>query len=300
MSFRLLDRVDAVRRADLPKLLEKARGARYESGERARQIVKKVKLETTRYFDLLKLWTNNFSTEASRMLNQMTGYETCEKLKNQVLDADSRYRILKEDLQKSRKTFDTAIEARSKSQKELNALLQRKQAWLDDDLLRFTELYRQEMRLEQAELEARSRNESLDQEVDRAHQLLMDSIRERYQEEQLWSDKIRRISTFGTFSLMGLNLILFLLIQLYIEPRKRQQLLNNFELIVAEHIESATRDIKASSGFQLVPKNQKRNDEAIARTNGRFKVNYWEDFSKGACMTLGVGILWKVIDRFVG
>src|SRR5205823_4518096 len=90
----------------------------------------------------------------------------------------------------------------------------------------FTELYRREMSLDQKEFETKIGNEILEKQVDQAHQDLINAMRERNQEEQLWSDKIRRASTFGTFGLMCLNVLLFLVLQLWIEPRKRRKLVN--------------------------------------------------------------------------
>lgn len=87
------------------------------------------------------------------------------------------------------------------------------------------------MQLEQDEYESKAENEVLEKKVDQAHQDLINAMRERYQEEQLWSDKIRRTSTFGTFGLMFVNFLLFLVLQMYIEPRKRRRLVN--EVIAA-------------------------------------------------------------------
>lgn len=163
-----------------------------------------------------------------QLINQVTGYETCERLRRGVQEADCDFQRLKDELHQARHTFAVAIQSRSQCQKDLNSLLQRKQSWSDEDLHRFTELYRKEMRLEQGEAEAKASHQQLETAVDRAHHRLMDTLRERYQEEQLWSDKIRRVSTYGTISLMALNVVLFLLIQLVLEPRKRQRLLDRF------------------------------------------------------------------------
>ncbi|CAJ0639126.1 10751_t:CDS:2 [Entrophospora sp. SA101] len=51
----------------------------------------------------------------------------------------------------------------------------------------------------------------------------------RYHEEQVWSDKIRSASTYGTISLILLNFILFICVQTVFEPRKRQKLADKFE-----------------------------------------------------------------------
>merc|ERR1719215_1139114 len=38
----------------------------------------------------------------------------------------------------------------------------------------------------------------------------MDTVRTRYHEEQIWQDKWRVVSTYGTWLLIGMNSILFL------------------------------------------------------------------------------------------
>ncbi len=63
----------------------------------------------------------------------------------------------------------------------------------------------------------------------------MNSMRERYQQEQLWSDKIRKMSTYGTFGLLTFNLILFIMIQFVFEPRKRKRLLDELLKVIDEN-----------------------------------------------------------------
>ena len=56
----------------------------------------------------------------------------------------------------------------------------------------------------------------------------------RYHEEQIWSDKIRRASTWGTFALMGVNVVLFIVVQIGLEPWRRKRLVRGFEEKVKE------------------------------------------------------------------
>lgn len=67
-------------------------------------------------------------------------------------------------------------------------------------------------------------------------------ISARYHEEQIWSDKIRRASTWGTWVLMGFNMFLFLVVQLGLEPWKRKRLVGSFE----DKVKSALEDDKES------------------------------------------------------
>ncbi len=59
----------------------------------------------------------------------------------------------------------------------------------------------------------------------------------RYHEEQIWSDKIRRMSTWGTWGLMGINILLFVVFQIGVEPWRRKRLVKGFEDKVMEALE---------------------------------------------------------------
>ncbi|KAK4055919.1 hypothetical protein OIO90_003176 [Microbotryomycetes sp. JL221] len=56
-----------------------------------------------------------------------------------------------------------------------------------------------------------------------------DSILERYHEEQVWSDKIRSMSTYGSLVITGLNVLLFAVTILLVEPWKRRRLVEGVE-----------------------------------------------------------------------
>jgi sensitive to high expression protein 9 len=66
---------------------------------------------------------------------------------------------------------------------------------------------------------------------------LSTSILRRYHEEQIWSDKIRRMSTWGTWGLMGVNVLIFLVFQFGFEPWRRRRLVRGFEEKVHEALE---------------------------------------------------------------
>ena len=107
--------------------------------------------------------------------------------------------------------------------------------WTGEDVTRFTELYRLEHDHSRAEITAKERYQQAEKQMDREYMALAQSIMERYHEEQLWSDKIRSVSTYGTWALMVVNLILFVAVQIVFEPLKRKRLTNRFEdLLVAK------------------------------------------------------------------
>ena len=115
--------------------------------------------------------------------------------------------------------------------------MQRKHAWTPTDLERFTELYRSDHANEQAEATAQEQLASAEKTAEEAAAQLSRSILARYHEEQIWSDKIRRMSTWGTWGLMGVNVLLFLLFQVAVEPWRRRRLVKGFEEKVLEALQ---------------------------------------------------------------
>lgn len=81
---------------------------------------------------------------------------------------------------------------------------------------------------------AKERLEFIERKAEEAASRLSASILARYHEEQIWSDKIRRMSTWGTWGLMGVNVLLFLVFQVLVEPWRRKRLVTGFEEKVTE------------------------------------------------------------------
>lgn len=141
------------------------------------------------------------------------------------------------NLQKAREAYSNAISQRSSSQREVNELLQRKHAWTPDDLERFTALYRSDHANEQSESSAQEGLVVAERQAEEATAKLSASILARYHEEQIWSDKIRRMSTWGTWGLMAVNVLLFFVFQIGVEPWRRKRLVKGFEDKVMEALE---------------------------------------------------------------
>ncbi|OZJ03110.1 hypothetical protein BZG36_03377 [Bifiguratus adelaidae] len=171
----------------------------------------------------------------SKAINELTGYNHIEKVKEAVVKRSESFNASRQSLQEAKEAYHATIEARSKTQREINELLQRKHTWTAEDVTRFTELYRLEHVHTQDEKLAKDTYQSAEKQMDREYMDLTKSIMERYHEEQIWSDKIRSVSTYGTWALMILNILLFVAVQTIFEPRKRTKLTERFEeLLVAK------------------------------------------------------------------
>ena len=174
---------------------------------------------------------------AGQRLNDLTGYTGIEALKHAIERQEAHAEETKQALGAAKAAYAGAIAQRSASQREVNELLQRKHAWGAADLERFTALYRSDHANERAEAEAREALARAERAAEEAAATLARTILARYHEEQIWSDKIRRMSTWGTWGLMGVNVLLFLIFQVAVEPWRRQRLVKGFEEKVQEALE---------------------------------------------------------------
>ncbi|KAL8970610.1 MAG: hypothetical protein Q9197_003731 [Variospora fuerteventurae] len=176
-------------------------------------------------------------------LNTLTGYTPIESLKSSIAAQESHLQDTRSALIAARSAYSQAIKQRSASQREVNELLQRKHMWSPTDLERFTALYRSDHANELHETQTHDALIKAEKEAEEAGQLLSESILKRYHEEQIWSDKIRRMSTWGTWGLMGVNVLLFLIFQIGVEPWRRGRLVRGFEEKVKEALE---REVKVN------------------------------------------------------
>lgn len=166
---------------------------------------------------------------ATRALNDVTGYSSIQQLKNSISIMENKLTNAKKERALVKAEYAKAIELRTASQKQLNELLQRKSTWSPKDLEKFTELYKNDSLNVQNEKRLKEQVKKIEAEEENITDNLYRAILTRYHEEQIWSDKIRRTSTWGTFILMGFNLVLFLIFQLLLEPWKRRRLTGSFE-----------------------------------------------------------------------
>ncbi|KAL7932945.1 Mdm33 family domain-containing protein [Trichoderma chlorosporum] len=168
---------------------------------------------------------------ASQKLNEITGYTGIEaiKVENEQLEtglAEAQARV-----RAARQAYKTSNTKRASTQREVTTLLARKDTWTPTDLERFTELYRTDHVLEGEVVTAQETLTEAESDEQKLSQKLSAGILKRYHEEQIWSDRIRRASTWGTWGLMGMNFVLFVVLQFVAEPWKRKRLVKG---VVAE------------------------------------------------------------------
>lgn len=142
----------------------------------------------------------------------------------------------------AKEEYTNAVSTRASRQRQVNDLLQRKSTWTDNDVLAFTKLVREDHASAAAELSAKSNLEQAEAAVDVEFGRLMRAILDRYHEEQVWSDKIRSVSTYGSLAALVANMVVFVLAIVLVEPWKRKRLAQTFERRITE-MSAETREL---------------------------------------------------------
>ncbi|VDB85564.1 unnamed protein product [Peniophora sp. CBMAI 1063] len=172
--------------------------------------------------------------KAGGEINRATGYNEIDALKKRVTEQEARMAATRTAAREAKEAFEAAVRRRSSSQKEVNDLLQRKSTWSEADVGRFTELVRVDHSTEQEEARAKAAAEAAEEAVEREFSLFMRAILDRYHEEQVWSDKIRSVSSYGSLAAIGINVLVFITAIIFVEPWKRKRLAQTFERKVEE------------------------------------------------------------------
>lgn len=186
---------------------------------------------------------------ASQTLNDLTGYSAIEAFKAHNAQLETDLAAAQQTLRHARAHYKAVNAQRASTQREVTTLLARKDTWSPTDLERFTTLYRQDHELETAVQEASGALTEAEAEEARLSQALNNGILRRYHEEQIWSDRIRRQSTWGTWGLMGVNVLLFLVLQFVAEPWKRNRLMKGIaaeEKAALEAVRKELEDVKGA------------------------------------------------------
>ncbi|KZT73847.1 hypothetical protein DAEQUDRAFT_661330 [Daedalea quercina L-15889] len=202
-------------------------------------------------------------SQLGKEVNKMTGYGEIEELKRRVAAQEERIEAVRRESREAKEAYDAAVRRRATSQREVNDLLQRKSSWSDEDVVRFTELVRKDHLHEQEEVRAKLAASGAEDAVEREFSELMRVILNRYHEEQAWSDKIRSASTYGSLAVMGVNMLVFLLAIVFVEPWKRRRLAQTFERKVEEM--SAENAAMLESKAEALAKRMEAQDRVLSQ-----------------------------------
>ncbi|KAJ4342639.1 sensitivity to high expression protein she9 [Didymella glomerata] len=183
----------------------------------------------------------------TQKVNTYTGtdYSGVEALRREIQEQEKLVKARRLAIDSTKEALDAALEQQAASQKEVVALLERKHSWSSSDLERYMSLIRSEHLNDKAVREAKDAVDAAESALEDARSYLEKRERAQYHEEQIWSDTIRRNSTWVTFGLMGVNIFLLLLSLLILEPYRRRRMVRE--------IKSALEAQQATSEAALAP-----------------------------------------------
>lgn len=181
---------------------------------------------------------------ATQTINDLTGYSAIEAIKRRNSELERELAAAQRRLREARQAYKTLTAHRAATQREVTTLLARKDAWSPPDVERFTTLYRSDHELEARVAAAAAELTEAEADEARLSGELNAGILKRYHEEQIWSDRIRRQSTWGTWGLMGVNVVLFLVLQFVAEPWRRRRLMRG----IAEHEAAIMDEVRRELG----------------------------------------------------
>ncbi|KAH6995646.1 Mdm33 family-domain-containing protein [Ilyonectria sp. MPI-CAGE-AT-0026] len=203
--------------------------------------------EMTQKFSSIMDNLQSRAINATQTLNDITGYTGIEIIKVQNAELETALAEAHERVRHCRQAYKTSNSKRAQTQREVTTLLARKDTWSPFDLERFTELYRTDHVLEGEVVTSQEALTDAEVEEQSLSQRLNAGILKRYHEEQIWSDRIRRASTWGTWGLMGMNFLLFVVLQFVAEPWKRRRLVRGVvaeEKEVLQEVRSQLEEVK--------------------------------------------------------
>ncbi|PSN62016.1 hypothetical protein BS50DRAFT_460505, partial [Corynespora cassiicola Philippines] len=173
----------------------------------------------------------------TQKVNTYTGtdYSGIEALRKEIKEQEKLVKARRLAIEEAKEALDAAHAQQASSQKEVVALLERKHSWSAADLERYMSLIRSEHVNDQAVREAKEAVSTAENALEESRTQLERRERAQYHEEQIWSDTIRRNSTWVTFGLMGLNIFLLLLSLIVLEPWRRRRMVREIKNALEAH-----------------------------------------------------------------
>ncbi|KAF2149007.1 hypothetical protein K461DRAFT_232293 [Myriangium duriaei CBS 260.36] len=173
---------------------------------------------------------------AGQRVNTYTGtdYSGIETLRRQIVEQEQQLKGRLASVNAARDAHTAAHAEQVASQKEVVSLLERKTSWSPSDLDRYTSLIRSEHLHEQSVVSAKQALAAAEKELEEARAELERKERKQYHEEQIWSDTIRRNSTWVTFGLMGFNILLLIANIGIFEPWRRRRMVREVKAALDE------------------------------------------------------------------
>ncbi|GAB7330818.1 hypothetical protein MBLNU13_g02359t1 [Cladosporium sp. NU13] len=176
------------------------------------------------------------ATAASQQINTYTGtdFSGIEALRTEIVAQEKQVKLRHAAVNTQKDRHMEAHVKQASSQKEIVSLLERKSSWSPSDLERYMTLVRSEHLDEQAVQKAKEDLAEAERDLEDGRAMLEKLERKQYHEEQIWSDTIRRNSTWVTIGLMGVNIFLLLAQIIFFEPYRRRKIVREMKAALDE------------------------------------------------------------------
>lgn len=197
------------------------------------------------------------------MFSETFGEHEISALKKKVNEVSQHFDLSTQSVANARSRARALQTQYEDLQKDHMSLMMRRESWTDTDITKFAEVTSNEVKVKRALDEARVALQKSEEEQEFRQLEYMDAVRMRYHEEQIWQDKWRVISTYGTWILIGLNSMIFIGGQFFHQMREQarvealEELLNE-KLSKFTHIVTENRDAN---------KTEKKSEEQLSMEN---------------------------------
>jgi len=194
------------------------------------------------------------ATAASQQINTYTGtdFSGIEALRTEIVAQEKQVKLRHAAVNTQKDKHMEAHVKQASSQKEIVSLLERKSSWSPSDLERYMTLVRSEHLDEQAVQKAKEDLAEAERDLEDGRAMLEKLERKQYHEEQIWSDTIRRNSTWVTIGLMGVNIFLLLAQIIFFEPYRRKKMVREVKAALDERSIVGPSLVQATAAPEVV------------------------------------------------
>ena len=141
--------------------------------------------------------------------SEFSGEVELNRLKTAVAECSTRFDDAIRLVSTKRVEVDDANRLHDETQKRYSHLMMKRDHWDALDASHFVQVTSEEVQGRQRLQSTRESLRKAEDDAGRYQRDYMDAMRQRYHEEQIWQEKWRVAGTFGTWSLIGLNIIIF-------------------------------------------------------------------------------------------
>jgi She9 / Mdm33 family len=172
-------------------------------------------------------WWDRFA----RVWNERTGVAEMAALKESVHHAHVQLEQAVQDLSTARAHLDQTWNATLQLQREHADLLRQRDRWSNDEANRFASLLQREVTLRQDLETAQMQSRQAERTAASCQLSYIDQLRRRYQEETIWQDTWRILGTYGTWTLIAFNSVVFGASQ-YLHQRREIERVQHMERLL--------------------------------------------------------------------